>query len=75
MHGKVWEWCLDSYPGYTAGPLTDPFVTGSPNRVVRGGGWYDDSYGCRSAYRNNCNPGSANGVIGFRVVLAPVLVP
>jgi formylglycine-generating enzyme required for sulfatase activity len=75
MHGNVWEWCLDSVANYPAGAVTDPFVTGGPFRVYRGGGW--DSYSdlCRSAIRNYGGPGVADYRIGFRVVLAPVLVP
>jgi formylglycine-generating enzyme required for sulfatase activity len=75
MHGNVYEWCLDSYAGYITGPVTDPFVTGGFGRVVRGGSWSDNSNVCRSAYRSNGNPGDASDNAGFRVVLAPVLVP
>ncbi len=77
MHGNVWEWCLDSYAAYSSAPVTDPFVTGTggPLRVIRGGGWGDDSYGCRSAFRFSYDPGYTFTFIGFRVVLAPVLVP
>jgi formylglycine-generating enzyme required for sulfatase activity len=75
MHGNVWEWCLDSYASYTAGAVTDPFVTGGPNRVIRGGSWYIYSHGCRSAIRGYGNPGITDDGVGFRVVLAPVLVP
>jgi formylglycine-generating enzyme required for sulfatase activity len=75
MHGNVWEWCLDSVANYPAGAVTDPFVTGGPYRVVRGGGWYDGSIDCRSAFRSSSGPGDAYDFIGFRVVLAPVLVP
>ena len=78
MHGNVWEWCLDSYAGYSAAAVTDPFVTGGPLRVVRGGSWYSYSfsYYCRSANRAfQGGPGSTNDGTGFRVVLAPVLVP
>jgi formylglycine-generating enzyme required for sulfatase activity len=75
MHGNVWEWCLDSYAPYTAGAVTDPFVTGGPTRVIRGGSWGNFSYACRSAIRGIYNPGLAYAYYGFRVVLAPVLVP
>jgi len=75
MHGNVWEWCLDSAAYYSAGPVTDPFVTGGPYRIVRGGSWVNISSYCRSAYRDDSVPGDASGIIGFRVVLAPVLVP
>ncbi|MCP5023347.1 MAG: formylglycine-generating enzyme family protein [bacterium] len=75
MHGNVWEWCLDSYAGYFAASQTDPFVTGGSNRVVRGGGWFSDSSYCRSARRSSLSPGNSFSFIGFRAVLAPVLVP
>ncbi|MCP5023380.1 MAG: SUMF1/EgtB/PvdO family nonheme iron enzyme, partial [bacterium] len=75
MHGSVWEWCLDSYASYGAAAVTDPFVTGGSSRVIRGGSWYNVSYHCRSAYRSGSNPGNAYDNFGFRVVLAPVLVP
>jgi formylglycine-generating enzyme required for sulfatase activity len=75
MHGNVWEWCLDSYASYTAGAVTDPFVTGGPDRGLRGGSWGNYSNFCRSAYRYFNVPGYTNDYVGFRVVLAPVLVP
>jgi formylglycine-generating enzyme required for sulfatase activity len=75
MHGNVAEWCLDSYAAYSAGAVKDPFVSGGPYRVVRGGSWFYDSNLCRSAYRGLNLPGYSNFSFGFRVVLAPVLVP
>jgi formylglycine-generating enzyme required for sulfatase activity len=75
MHGNVLEWCLDTYASYAPGPVTDPFVTGGPNRVIRGGSWYFNSFICRSAFRVYVTPGYALSFNGFRVVLAPVLVP
>jgi sulfatase modifying factor 1 len=76
MHGNVGEWCLDSYANYSAGAVMDPFVTGGAYRVFRGGSWGSSSDDCRSAYRAvSYAPGSSHLGIGFRVVLAPVLVP
>jgi formylglycine-generating enzyme required for sulfatase activity len=75
MHGNVSEWCLDSFASYTVGPVTDPFVTGGPARVQRGGGWQSPSFVCRSASRVGNLPSSTNATVGFRVVLAPILVP
>ena len=75
MHGNVREWCLDSYALYRSASVTDPFVTGCPLRVLRGGSWDYSSIDCRSAYRYTYSPGGTNNGIGFRVVLAPVLVP
>jgi formylglycine-generating enzyme required for sulfatase activity len=75
LHGNVWEWCLDSHVGYPSSAVTDPFVTGGPYRVIRGGGWDGDSSYCRSAFRDGYAPGYAYYNFGFRVVLAPVLVP
>jgi formylglycine-generating enzyme required for sulfatase activity len=75
MHGNVWEWCLDSYELYQAGPVTDPFVTGGLFRIARGGGWNGSSEYCRSAHREFSSPGNSSLVSGFRVVLAPILVP
>jgi formylglycine-generating enzyme required for sulfatase activity len=75
MHGNVGEWCLDSFANYPAGAVTDPFATGGSNRVFRGGTFFAFSSSCRSASRGTSTPSSALDIIGFRVVLAPVLVP
>jgi len=44
-------------------------------RVIRGGSWFNNSTISRSAYRVGTSPADAKGDIGFRVVLAPILVP
>jgi formylglycine-generating enzyme required for sulfatase activity len=75
MHGNESEWCLDSFAAYPAGEVTDPFVTsGSPgeSRCTRGGCWQCQALYSRSATRSWGDPISKGG---FRVVLAPVLVP
>lgn len=75
MHGNVSEWCLDSWAIYPNGAVTDPFVTGPPDRINRGGNWWYSSDGCRSANRGSDIPGAVRNYVGFRVVLAPILVP
>ena len=55
----------------TGGPATG----GGSNRVNRGGSWLGAADVCRSAFRSYYNPGSRGYDLGFRVVLAPVLVP
>ena len=75
MHGNVWEWCLDSFAAYTGAAATDPFVTGSLERVLRGGSWHEVAALNRSATRLGNDPGGAYFDVGFRVVLGPVRDP
>ena len=78
MHGNVWEWCMDSDSSYTASAKTDPYVSGGPGRVIRGGSWNpwnSSSVKCRSAFRDYDVSWYSDSNFGFRVVLAPVLVP
>ena len=76
MHGNASEWCLDSSAAYASGAVTDPFVTGGVERVVRGGSWFNPtSSTCRSAFRAPIVPTFASELIGFRVVLGPALAP
>ncbi|MBK8980667.1 MAG: SUMF1/EgtB/PvdO family nonheme iron enzyme [Planctomycetes bacterium] len=77
-HGNVWEWCLDAwdlsanYPSYA---VSDPYVNSGFNRISRGGSWTDTDYYCRSAYRRGTDPRGRGNGLGFRIVLAPILVP
>jgi formylglycine-generating enzyme required for sulfatase activity len=75
MHGNVAEWCLDAYASYSTAPATDPFVTTGTGRVLRGGNWLSSSALCRSAARSSGPSNGSSDSLGFRVVLAPVLVP
>ena len=70
MAGNVPEWCLDWFGEYPGG--TDPTGPASGSyRAFRGGCWHCDAWNCRSANRLYINPGSRDGLFGFRVVLAP----
>ena len=69
MHGNVEEWCLDWYGQYGKGAESDPKGPESGDyRVLRGGGWYADSYSCRSASRYYQKADTAC-YCGFRLVL------
>ena len=75
MHGNVWEWCQDVYAAYPDRGTEAPNSDSGPYRVARGGSWRAAADGCRSAVRNGSSPGlSYSFRVGFRVVLAPVLV-
>ncbi len=71
MHGNVWEFCSDGYGDYSTGPTIDPKgKVDSKTRVLRGGGWFDDSGYCRSAFRLGLIPSDfTSRTAGFRVVL------
>lgn len=55
MHGNVWEWCADDYPGTRL-------------KVIRGGSWYFNADSSRSALRYTHAPHLRGFSIGFRVV-------
>ena len=77
MHGNVFEWCLDDLDNYTDAPQIDPFVSGTlfpMYPVIRGGAWLADSDFCRSATRLSAAPSGRHSSLGFRVVLAPVII-
>jgi formylglycine-generating enzyme required for sulfatase activity len=74
IHGNVAEWTADWYSeGYYAqSPFQDPSGPGAgASKSVRGGGWGDSAFGCRSSYRGFMAPTDRNFYVGFRVVREP----
>jgi len=69
MLGNVWEWCLDAWSeGYDASKVIDPIgVFETPNRVFRGGSWFDDPKGSRPSYRYFNTTTWERDDLGFRV--------
>ncbi len=68
MIGNVYEWCQDTYSGYSSTPEIDPVVTNSGNyRVLRGGVWNYSADSCRSADRGGNGPDYASYYFGFRL--------
>ena len=70
MSGNVIEWCQDweDVNPYPVGPVENP--SGPDNgvrRICRGGGWFDQPYRCRTAYRSAEKPDQARDYLGFRL--------
>lgn len=54
MAGNVWEWTSSPFPGRAA------------FRVLRGGGWGNNPYCLRTAYRHGNRPTTSLDMVGFR---------
>ena len=74
MHGNVCEWCSDRWhENYNDAPKNgSSWETGTVDhlRVMRGGSWDNNAFGCRSANRGRKNAGNRNNYIGFRLVVS-----
>lgn len=74
MHGNVEEWCSDWYGPYKQGPQKDPVgYVGGDFKVTRGGSHATHIYYLRSANRMGTVPEDKHWLIGFRVVIGPML--
>ena len=73
MHGNIFEWCRDWYhPKLPGGVDPDLSTATASSRVRRGGGWTDDGWPCRSAFRLRFEPERRYDHIGFRIVIVQV---
>jgi len=57
--GNVWQWCDNLY------------TKEGSSRVFRGGSWFNDAWGCRSANRNRFDPSHRSVNVGFRLAVPP----
>jgi sulfatase modifying factor 1 len=76
MSGNVWEWVQDFYGDvyYEGSPKDNPHgpKLGSNNRVLRGGCWFMNARGIRTAIRTQFLPSERISIYGFRLVLPAV---
>lgn len=70
MYGNVAEWCNDFYQVdyYKESPPQNPRgAQSSETRVIRGGSWNSPAERCRSAFRDNEDPGYADVCFGYDI--------
>ena len=76
MHGNVWEWCEDDWHDSYEGAPSDGSAwvesdRTETRRLLRGGSWFDDPGGCRSAVRYDDSRDDRYDFVGFRVCCVP----
>jgi len=67
--GNVWEWCADPWHSNYQGAPTDGRIWGSygtSERLLRGGSFVVNPYGCRAAYRGWVSSDGHSWLRGFR---------
>lgn len=70
MHGNVWEWVQDNWhDNYNDAPTDgSSWERKGSDRVNRGGGWYYNTGGCRSASRGFNGQDTRSNALGFRLL-------
>jgi len=63
LGGNVFEWNETAYDGTND--------TAGETRVMRGGSWFNVSFGFDASYRTNSNPSDEYNEVGFRVASVP----
>jgi len=67
MSGNVREWCSDWYAIYSNAQQIDPSGPPTGNRkILRGGSWDLNEFGCRITLRNGYDPERFDDYFGFR---------
>ncbi len=71
MAGNVWEWTCSAYVANYDGSEKQCISKNDANssRVLRGGSWFSNARGTRSAYRRNLTPDDRSYYFGFRFAL------
>jgi len=69
MHGNVYEWVQDCFTGLPTGTVSSAPVLSEDcqQRVIRGGGWHNDSRRIQSDYRGHLRFSHKGDTLGIRV--------
>jgi len=76
MSGNVLEWCEDIYQNnsYASHEVHNPIFlsNSSGDRVLRGGAWKSEVWGCRTSLRGGFESNDCDCFFGFRLVFTPM---